>query len=66
MPVINGKEETCTGMILSDYLNERGYKKTHIAVECNEYILPKEQYETKVIEEHDVIEIVSFVGGGSK
>ena len=66
MPVINGKQEDCAGMRLAEYLTNNGYKRTHIAIECNERILPKEEYENKVIEQDDVIEIVSFVGGGSR
>lgn len=61
---INGKEAAADGMRLADYLLEHGYEPNRIAIECNEEILPKSEYETKILEDGDVLEIVSFVGGG--
>lgn len=61
---INGKALDVQGMPLEEYLNREGYIKTRIAVECNEEILPKSQYSRKILEDGDVLEIVSFVGGG--
>ncbi len=61
---INGKEESVCGMRLYDYLVQNQYPPEGIAVECNEEILPKDQYQTYVLKDDDVIEIVSFVGGG--
>ncbi|MCI9123764.1 MAG: sulfur carrier protein ThiS [Eubacterium sp.] len=61
---INGKEESVCGMRLYDYLVQNQYSPEGIAVECNEEILPKDQYQTYVLKDDDVIEIVSFVGGG--
>ena len=49
---------------LMDYLLENNYKLGRIAVECNEEIVPKAQYENFVIHDGDIVEIVSFVGGG--
>jgi len=38
---------------------------THkIAVECNQTLLPKSDYETYIIRPNDIIEILHFVGGG--
>ena len=61
---INGEDVSADGKILKDYLLENGYTLTTIAVERNGEILPKAQYETAVLNPDDVIEIVSFVGGG--
>lgn len=61
---INGKEEAAAGMLLKDYLEQNGYPADGIVVECNEQIVPKHQYESCVIRDGDVIEVVSFVGGG--
>ena len=55
---INGEDVSADGKILKDYLLENGYTLTTIAVERNGEILPK------VLNPDDVIEIVSFVGGG--
>lgn len=49
---------------VGDYLEERGYQTTRIAVELNGAILPKTSYASTVLSEHDVMEVVSFVGGG--
>ncbi len=61
---INGKQEQVSGMQLQDYLVQNGYPMEGIAVECNEEILPKSQYSSYVLKDGDIIEIVSFVGGG--
>lgn len=65
MTVINGKPEAeATGKNLADYLSEKGYPTAGVAVEINGVIIKKSEYPGRVIEEGDVIEIVSFVGGG--
>ncbi len=61
---INGEEHEAAGMLLSDYLQEAGYSAQRIAVERNEAIVPKAEYGSVRLEDGDVIEIVSFVGGG--
>ncbi len=61
---INGENVPAEGRILKDYLLENGYTLTAIAVERNGEILPKAQYEAAVLTADDVIEIVSFMGGG--
>lgn len=53
------------GMSISEYLAAKGYKETRVAVEVNGEILGKDKYSSTVIAPEDVIEIVSFVGGGS-
>ena len=63
---INGEDVNAAGMTLGAYLEENGYKPLQIAVEINMVILPKDQYDTTVLKEGDVVEIVSFVGGGSR
>lgn len=61
---INGNEEAAAGMVLKDYLEQKQYPADGIAVECNEVILPKNEYNSYILQDGDVIEIVSFVGGG--
>ena len=60
------------GKTLQEYLDTTDYVPTRIAVERNGEIVPKAQYgavpkrlygET-VLQDNDVIEVVSFVGGG--
>lgn len=61
---INGKEEAVAGITLKDYLDQKNYPAGGIAVECNEQIVAKSRYEEYVLKDGDVVEIVSFVGGG--
>lgn len=61
---INGKEEAAAGMVLKDYLEQHGYPAGGIAVECNEQMIPGNNYGSYVLQDEDVLEIVSFVGGG--
>ena len=64
MVTINGEEICAEGKSLLDYLKEADYPLKRIAVECNGNIVPKAQYQQKVLCDGDKIEIVSFVGGG--
>lgn len=50
---------------LLEFLNEKGYNLHRIAVERNEKIEAKEDYATILLQDSDVIEIVSFMGGGA-
>jgi len=38
----------------------------HIVVEYNLEIIPKERYAQTILKDGDEVEIVSFMGGGSK
>lgn len=62
---VNGKDITLTApMTISDLLAENGYTENRIAVEINGVILPKTQYESRVLSDSDTVEIVTFMGGG--
>lgn len=52
------------GKTLAEYLASNDYDPKRIAVEINEEIIIKSQYAETVIKDDDVIEVVSFVGGG--
>ena len=65
MIYVNGNEiSNADDLSLSDYLIREGYKISFVAVEFNGSIVPKTQYEEKILADGDVIEVVSFVGGG--
>lgn len=49
---------------LQNLLTTLNYDPTKIAVEKNGEIIPKSQYGTTILNENDVIEVVTFVGGG--
>lgn len=62
---VNGKIVTGkAGMTLQAYLEEAGYRIDRIVVERNEEIISKTDYNTVRLTEADVIEVVSFMGGG--
>ncbi len=64
MVKINGNDCDISGMTISQYLKATDYDLKFIAVERNEEIVPKDQYDEIIIQNGDVIEVVSFVGGG--
>lgn len=47
-----------------DLLTEFKIDTKMVVIEVNEKILPKNKYETTVLQPNDMVEIVSFVGGG--
>ena len=63
--IINGKEiKTDEGMTLESYLKSNGYRLDRIAVELNGEIRTRNDFAGISFSDSDVIEIVSFVGGG--
>ena len=58
MVKINGKEYQYGNKQLTAVL------KARIAVEINEEIVPKVCYDATVLKDGDIVEVVSFVGGG--
>lgn len=64
MVKVNGECLEIVGKTLAEYLSTTKYDPRLIAVERNEEIVPKAQYDKIVLADGDVIEVVSFVGGG--
>ncbi len=64
MVKINGKDLDMAGRSISEYLSGTEYNMKRIAVERNGVIVRKASYDSTVLEDGDVIEVVSFVGGG--
>lgn len=64
MVKINGKDLDMAGRTISEYLSGTEYNMKRIAVERNGVIVRKASYDSTVLEDGDVIEVVSFVGGG--
>jgi sulfur carrier protein len=61
---VNGESVQADGMVLSDYLAQEGYRVDVIVIERNGEMLPKGDYKNVILQSGDVIEIVSFMGGG--
>lgn len=65
MVYLNGKQvEYTQDMSIKDFLEGQGYNIARVAVELNEEILPKAQYENTILQQEDKLEVVHFVGGG--
>ncbi len=64
MVKINGNLVDAVGKTISQYLLTTDYEQKRIAVERNGAIVPKSKYSEVIIQDEDVIEVVSFVGGG--
>ncbi len=64
MITVNGKSVQLTKCNLTEYLKEQGYNTQRVVVELNGKIIPKKEYENTVLKEDDVLEVLSFVGGG--
>lgn len=64
MVTVNGKNIDIAGKSLSEYLAEAGYCTERIAAELQGEIVPKSRYDETILKDGDVLEVVSFVGGG--
>lgn len=64
MVKINGNLVDAAGKTILEYLQTTSYDKKRIAIEKNGEIVPKSKYDEVTIQDDDVIEVVSFVGGG--
>ena len=63
---INGEARTVGGdaITVRDLLETLGMGCRRVAVEQNRAIVPRAQHATALVADGDVIEVVSFVGGG--
>lgn len=51
-------------MTISELLCEKEFRTALVAVEYNGRILKKDEYDSTVLKDGDVVEVVSFMGGG--
>ncbi len=65
MVTVNGKEKDVAGKNLSAFLEEEHYKPVRVVVEINEEIIPRENYGDITLRDGDLVEVVSFMGGGA-
>lgn len=65
MITVNGKSISLDhSLTVAEYLEMNQYQVNRIAVEFNHVILSKANYASTVLKDGDILEIVSFVGGG--
>lgn len=62
---INGKEESlASGTTIARLVAEKKLMPERIVIEHNLRIIPRAQWATCTVAENDILEIISFVGGG--
>ncbi|HTY56099.1 MAG TPA: sulfur carrier protein ThiS [Candidatus Binataceae bacterium] len=62
---LNGKAYPIEdGLRLEALLERLALKRTRIAVEINQQVVPKADYAGVVLRQGDQVEIINFVGGG--
>ena len=64
MVKINGESRDFSGLTVAEVLEKEGYSGKPVAVELNEAIVPKAAHGSTTLSDGDVVEVVSFVGGG--
>lgn len=63
---INGKErEVSEGLNIPQLLSLLQIRHKYVAIELNKEIVKRSEWENTILKDGDVIEIVTFVGGGS-
>lgn len=62
---INGKEYAYQEKKLTEFLEEQGYRPEVIAVELNEEMVSRDQFAQTIFHDGDIVEIVTFMGGGA-
>jgi thiamine biosynthesis protein ThiS len=63
--VLNGKPTTLEdGTTPQKLLEVLSIEATRVAVELNRQIIPRAEFPTTTIQDGDVLEVVTFVGGG--
>lgn len=65
MVTINGKpDKAAKGKTVAQMLALKEFRMALVAVEYNGKILKKDEYDKTVLQSGDVVEVVSFMGGG--
>lgn len=64
--VINGKDhdDLPEDLTVAGLIAHLGLPERKIAVERNREVVPKSVYHETVLENHDTLEIIHFIGGG--
>ena len=66
MITVNGENRTLENPVtVTEYLKACNYIPVQVVVELNEEIIKRDTYDTTMLKEGDVVEILQFMGGGS-
>jgi thiamine biosynthesis protein ThiS len=63
---INGQPRTTSAEDLTALVEELAMKPDRVAIELNQEIVPRDRWPQTKLKDQDQLEIVHFVGGGSK
>ncbi|MDB0441297.1 sulfur carrier protein ThiS [Clostridioides difficile] len=62
---VNGKNiEFKENLTIIDLLNKYNLKSDRVVVEVNLEIIEESNYNTYILKDEDVVELISFIGGG--
>ncbi|HGM3507775.1 TPA: sulfur carrier protein ThiS [Clostridioides difficile] len=62
---VNGKDiEFKEKLTVIDLLNKYNLKSDRVVVEVNLDIIEESNYSTYVLKDEDIVELISFIGGG--
>ncbi len=62
---VNGQPtDVPQGITVRDLIERLGLEKAVCAAELNKNLVPHREHRTQTLNEHDIIEIVTLVGGG--
>lgn len=62
---LNGELKECPeGTTIEELLDLYRIDKNRVAVELNLKIIPRKELPTQILKDEDVLEVVTFVGGG--
>lgn len=62
---LNGETKACSdGTTIEGLLDLFKIDKRRTAVELNSHIVPKKEFSIRALKDADVLEVVTFVGGG--
>jgi len=63
--MLNGKPFSAEpGITITALLHEKSISPAHVVVEVNGAIIAPDTFDTCIMRDHDVVEILRFVGGG--
>ncbi|KJS31042.1 MAG: hypothetical protein VR64_13250 [Desulfatitalea sp. BRH_c12] len=61
---VNGQPETTTARTIDQLIFGKGLIPERLVVEHNRVVVPQAQWPDSQLQEDDVLELLSFVGGG--
>ena len=62
---LNGETKECpTGITIDKLLELYKFDKHRTAVELNSHVVPRKEHSSHIVQDTDVLEVVTFVGGG--